>query len=79
MANITNSYAATALQLLADAALECQEEVRAFDEAPEVIDSDEEKTSDAPIFDQFYDQGGSTASVEMITLIQCSSAKYGRD
>lgn len=65
MQPITPTDATRALNLLAEAAVEREQELQQYAAEPEQSDSDEETDSDMPIFDQFYEQGGSAAIVSM--------------
>ena len=61
---ITQSQAATALQLLADAAVERNNEISRY-EQDDAAETDEDVDSESPTFDRFYEQGGSAAIIEM--------------
>ena len=63
----TAREAAQTLQLLSTAAIERRNELELYDTAP-LEDTDEDNGTDLPIYDQFYDQGGSRAIVEMINF-----------
>ena len=64
MPPITQSQAATALQLLADAAVERNNEISRY-EQDDGAETDEEVESELPTFDRFYEQAGSPAIIEM--------------
>ena len=64
MPPISQSQAATALQLLADAAVERNNEIYRY-EQDDAAETDEEADSESPTFDRFYEQGGSAAIIEM--------------
>lgn len=65
MANESHGQAATALQLLADVSVDRRNELQHFDDDSAPFDSDDNNDVDVPIFDRFYEQGGSTALLEM--------------
>ena len=68
MTNVSQAQAATALQLLADAAVDRRNELRHYHDDSGLFDSDENIDSDAPIFDRFYQQGGSAAILERMNF-----------
>lgn len=50
-----------ALRLLADAAADREHELNCYSAQPDNEDSDEDNGSDCPVFDKFYENGGSAA------------------
>ena len=54
-----------ALQLLADAAVDREHEISKYSAEAENSDTDDDNDSDPPIFDQFYDRGGSAGIISM--------------
>ena len=62
MPAITQSQAAIALQLLADAAVEQNNDISCF-EADDDAPTNEEVDSESPMFDRFYEQGGPAAII----------------
>ena len=67
MPPITQSQAPTALQLLADAAVERNNEISPY-EQDDAAESDEKVVCESPTFDRFYEQGGSAAITEMTSF-----------
>ena len=65
MAPFTSTNAATALSLLADAAVERENELEVQLSQPLQEDTDEENGSECPIMDTFYGQGGAEGIREM--------------
>ena len=65
MANLTAYDATRDLRLLEDAAIERQTTLAEYDRASAPVESDDENDSDCPIFDLFYDSGGSRSIVKM--------------
>lgn len=64
MASFSSHEAAQAPQLLSSSAIDRRNDLEQFEtECPG--DSGDDKGTDAPIFDQFYDQGGAKSIVEM--------------
>ena len=61
---ITQSKAATALKLLADAAVERNNEISRY-EQDDAVKIDKEVDSESLMFEKLYEQGGSGAIVEM--------------
>ena len=65
MANVSHAQAATALQLLSDAAVDRRNELQQFEDDSDPNGSEENDDSDAPLFDRFYEQGGYVVVLEM--------------
>lgn len=65
MENFTAANAANALRLLADAAVDREDELGQYESEPIHNDSDEECDSRSPITDLFYEKGGNQAIVQM--------------
>ena len=57
MQPISGDDITAALQLLADAVVEREQEISKYSDEAENSDKYEDNDSDAPIFDQFYDRG----------------------
>lgn len=54
--------------LLSEAAGELENNLNEYPNEPEQIDTDEENGSECPIFDRFYESGGSSAIESMINF-----------
>ena len=65
MAAVTPESAANTLRLLADVAVERENDLEQFSSSPDQRSSDEETDSRSPLFDTFYNQGGAAAIVSM--------------
>ena len=64
MAALTSEDAAAALVALSSVAIERRNELEQYSEG-RPADSDEDSSSDNPVFDAFYDQDGARAIIEM--------------
>ena len=65
MQPISGDDTTAALQLLADAAVEREHEISKCSAEADNSDTDEDNDSDTPIFDQFYDRGGSAGIISI--------------
>jgi len=65
MEGMSTHDADSALKLLAQAAVDRENDLTAYDADPLLSSSDEECDSESPIFDAFYDGGGSQSIVQM--------------
>lgn len=65
MAEFNTQDAGTALNLLADIALEREEDISNFNTSRDQNDSDEESDSSCPYFDKFFEEGGTQAISDM--------------
>lgn len=64
MSNISNNNASAALRVLTDTAIERENQLSVFENAPDV-ESDDENDSSLPVFDAFYQSGGSRSIASM--------------
>lgn len=75
MQSLTSRDIESALQLLTDVAIEHLDNIRANSSEHEFPDSDEEKCSNFPVSDNYYDGGSSSA---VITMTNFSPEKFER-
>ena len=71
MTPVTPRNAAEALNILADTALQRQNELQYYANLDAPTESDDEADSSCPIFDSFHTSGGSKAIGEMINFSPC--------
>lgn len=62
---LTDNQTTSALQLLADAALDREHELQNYRSQPNRPDSDDENDSKSPLFDNFHNNGGSATVLQM--------------
>ena len=65
MASVTPTQAARALLLLSDAAVERRTDLEEYASDSDAVDTDDEVESESPIYDQFYENGGAAAVIQM--------------
>lgn len=65
MNEISRNNVTQALSLLAETAAEHLDAIEQYDPEPDCPDSDDDNDSSSPIFDKFYDSGGSGAILQM--------------
>lgn len=68
MDNVSTIEATDALRLLADAALDRQNDLSVFEDITNTAESDEDEGSPSPIYDSFYRASGSAAIADMINF-----------
>ena len=68
MSTFKDTDAANALRLLAEAVVECNEDLDMYAAEPDLEDTDDDNDSECPVFDTFYEQGGSSSIISMITF-----------
>ena len=73
MQPITDNEIGNALNILADVAADRQNSLEQYPTRPHIADSDDEPDSQSPIFDQFYQRGGSSA---ILTLTNFTPTEF---
>ena len=68
MSTFKDTDAANALRLLAEAAVERNEDLEMYAAEPYLEDTDDENDSECPVFDTFYEQGGSSSIISVINF-----------
>ena len=65
MASVTPTQAARALLLLSDAAVARRADLEEYASGSDAVDTDDEVESESLIYDQFYENGGAAAVIQM--------------
>lgn len=69
MTKLTPTEAANAIDVLAEATLQCPEEINAAPSTPAHSDSDQDSCSQTPVVDNFYQQEGFTTLLRVTYLM----------
>ena len=65
MPPVSTNTVANALSMLAEAAASHREDIDRYDAEPEQVDSDDENDSQCPVFDMYYNNGGSASILSL--------------